>query len=205
MVTLPESAADDEAFVGALVGKGMSCARINCAHGTHAEWIAMVRHVRAAERKLGRTCRVLMDLGGPRARTGAVFARDGRRLIAGDLLLLRASEPDPGAMDHPFQVQCLPVESSRTSARARSFRFMKEAFAPASSRWWRQVSSCRSADPPEGAKLKPDKGLNFPGTVLGIPALTDKDRADLDVVIANADLIGYSFVQNESDIESLWN
>lgn len=58
--------------------------------------------------------------------------------------------------------------------------------------------------PPGGMWLKPEKGLNFPGTNLGIPALTAKDRADLDVIVENADLIGYSFVQDASDIETLW-
>ena len=206
MVTLPESAADDAALVEALVAKGMSCARINCAHGTHAEWVAMVRHVRAAEHELGRTCRVLMDLGGPRARTGAVFARDGRRLVAGDSLLLRASEPDPQAMDYPFQVQCLPVEilphlnkGTLLSIDEGSIRARVESVGEAG------VLATILRTPPEGSKLKPDKGLNFPGTVLGISALTDKDRADLDVVVSNADLVGYSFVQSESDIETLWS
>src|SRR5262249_37224033 len=110
MVTLPERAATDAPFVETLVARGMSCARINCAHGTHAEWAAMVGHVRAAEKKLGRICRVLMDLGGPRARTGAVLAREERRLLTGDSLLLRPTPPDANLVDHPFQAQCLPSE-----------------------------------------------------------------------------------------------
>lgn len=206
MVTLPESAAEDGAFVESLVAQGMSCARINCAHGTHAEWVAMVRHVRAAEQKLGRTCRVLMDLGGPRARTGAVFARDGRKLLSGDSLLLRQSEPNPVALEYPFQAQCLPIEifphleeGTLLSIDEGSIRARVESVGEAG------VLARILRTPQEGAKLKSDKGLNFPGTALGIPALTDKDRADLDVVISNADLIGYSFVQSESDIETLWS
>jgi pyruvate kinase len=205
MVTLPELAATDPAFVETLVARGMSCARINCAHGTHAEWAAMVAHVRAAENKLGRSCRVLMDLGGPRARTGAVLAREERRLLTGDALLLRSSPPDPAALNYPFQAQCLPVEifdhlgpgtvlsidEGRIHARVDS---LSKAGALA------RVTEA----PAEGVRLKPDKGLNFPGTALGIPPLTDKDRDDLAVVLAHADLIGYSFVQHESDIETLW-
>ena len=205
MVTLPEIAATDAAFVQALIARGMSCARINCAHGTHAEWQAMVGNVRAAAVKLGRGCRVLMDLGGPRARTAAVFARDERRLLAGDTLLLRREPPDPHAPEYPFQAQCLPAEifpqlvvgtalsidEGRVGARV-------EAVGRAG------IVARVTRTPPGGVKLKPDKGLNFPGTALGIPALTDKDKNDLDVVVANADLIGYSFVQNESDIHALW-
>jgi pyruvate kinase len=205
MVTLPESAATDGAFVQALVARGMSCARINCAHGTHAEWRAMVQHVRAAATTLGKSCRVLMDLGGPRARTVAVFAREDRRLLAGDALYLRRSPADPSSMERPFQAQCLPVEifshlrvGTVLSIDEGSIRAQVEATDDGGA-LVRIIQTVRG-----GAKLKADKGLNFPGTTLGIPALTDKDRSDLDVVVAEADLIGYSFVQSESDVASLW-
>lgn len=72
MVTLPTEAATDEGFVRELVKHGMDCARINCAHDDPAAWRAMVRNVRRAERETGRTCRILMDLGGPKLRTGPV-------------------------------------------------------------------------------------------------------------------------------------
>jgi pyruvate kinase len=205
MVTLPEQAATDATFVETLVARGMSCARVNCAHGTHAEWTAMAEHVRAAEKMLGRQCRVLMDLGGPRARTGAVLAREERRLLPGDTVLLRPSPPDASALDHPFQVQCLPgeifdhlVPGTVFSIDEGSVRARVESVIAAGA-----LARVTHA-PAEGAKLKPDKGLNFPGTALGMSSLTDKDRDDLDVVLAHADLIGYSFVQHEADIETLW-
>jgi pyruvate kinase len=206
MVTLPETAETDAGFVQALVARGMSCARINCAHGSHAAWLAMVRNVRAAEERVGRTCRVLMDLGGPRARTAAVFSRQDRLLLAGDRLLLRATPPDDGAGAPPFQAECAPasivgrlaigttvlVDEGKLEARV-------DDISPAG------PVAVVTRTPPGGARLKPDKGINVPGTDLGLSALTDKDREDLDVVVANADLIGYSFVQHESDVETLWS
>jgi len=74
MVTLPTEAASDYAFVRELVRHGMDCARINCAHDGDAAWGAMIRNVRRAARETGRACRVLMDLGGPKLRTGPVKA-----------------------------------------------------------------------------------------------------------------------------------
>jgi len=62
-----------------------------------------------------------------------------------------------------------------------------------------RVTDC----PDEGMKLKPEKGLNFPDTALGIPALTAKDLADLDFVAAHADGIGLSFVQTAADVALL--
>ena len=72
MVTLPSEAATDPALVDALVDGGMDCARINCAHDAPEAWAAMAAHVRAAAQRRGRPCRVLMDVGGPKLRTGAL-------------------------------------------------------------------------------------------------------------------------------------
>ena len=74
MVTLPSQAATDYLFVRELVVRGMDCARINCAHDDHNTWAGMVSHVRRAVQETGRPCRVLMDLAGPRVRTGTIVA-----------------------------------------------------------------------------------------------------------------------------------
>ncbi|HLZ08634.1 MAG TPA: pyruvate kinase, partial [Chloroflexota bacterium] len=55
----------------------------------------------------------------------------------------------------------------------------------------------------KGERLQPDKGLNFPGTDLKVNPLTEKDLRDLDFVAQNADIVGYSFVQEPSDITRL--
>ncbi|MEW5966086.1 MAG: pyruvate kinase [Pseudomonadota bacterium] len=70
MVTMPSEAADDGRLVHALLEQGMDCMRINCAHDDVTAWKRMIDHLREAERKLGRSCRVFMDLGGPKLRTG---------------------------------------------------------------------------------------------------------------------------------------
>jgi pyruvate kinase len=70
MVTLPPEAATDFALVQQLVGSGMDIARINCAHDGPAAWTAMAHNVRRAAEQAGRTLKVLMDLGGPKLRTG---------------------------------------------------------------------------------------------------------------------------------------
>jgi pyruvate kinase len=56
---------------------------------------------------------------------------------------------------------------------------------------------------PQGSKLGPEKGLNFPDTTIDLPALTGKDREDLDCVVKHADIVGYSFVQSGDDMELL--
>lgn len=72
MVTFPSEAADDYPFVRDLVLRGMDCARINCAHDNAAAWLRMVQFVRQAEKETGRACKIMMDLAGPKLRTGPV-------------------------------------------------------------------------------------------------------------------------------------
>ncbi|MFO7954733.1 pyruvate kinase [Thioalkalivibrio sp.] len=72
MVTLPTEAARDACLVQRLVGSGMDCARINCAHDDREAWGLMIRHVREASRTLDRPCRIQMDLAGHKLRTGPV-------------------------------------------------------------------------------------------------------------------------------------
>ncbi len=70
MVTIPSEAADRPGLLDQLVAAGMDVMRINCAKDNPERWKRMIDHLRAAERRVGRSCRVLMDLAGPNPRTG---------------------------------------------------------------------------------------------------------------------------------------
>jgi len=72
LVTLPGSAADDYALIRDMLLQGMDCARINCAHDNPAVWDRLTRQIKRARRETGRSCRILMDLGGPKLRTGEI-------------------------------------------------------------------------------------------------------------------------------------
>ncbi|MGV9712896.1 pyruvate kinase [Gordonia sp. NPDC003424] len=54
-----------------------------------------------------------------------------------------------------------------------------------------------------GSKLRAEKGINLPDTVLPVPALTDDDIADLDAVVELADMVNLSFVRGPDDVASL--
>lgn len=70
MVTLPSEAVTDATLIHRLLEAGMDCMRINCAHDDQAAWLRMIQHLRRAEQALERSCRILMDLAGPKLRTG---------------------------------------------------------------------------------------------------------------------------------------
>jgi pyruvate kinase len=57
--------------------------------------------------------------------------------------------------------------------------------------------------PPGGAKLRSDKGINFPDSMLKLPSLTPNDLAALDTGVAFADIVGLSFVRTAADVEAL--
>jgi pyruvate kinase len=118
MVTMPSEAATDYGLVRDLLAAGMDCMRINCAHDAPPAWAAMVAHLRRAEAEVGRPCRVLMDLAGPKLRTGpleagpAVLKWRPRRGAAGVLLApariwltgIAAGVPAPGPADATLPV-----------------------------------------------------------------------------------------------------
>jgi len=72
MVTMPSEAADDPAIIPTLLAQGMDVMRINCAHDGPAAWTRMLQHLRDAEQKMDKPCRVSFDLAGPKLRTGAI-------------------------------------------------------------------------------------------------------------------------------------
>lgn len=204
MVTLPTEAARDYPFVRDLMLRGMNVARINCAHDSPDEWGMMIDNVRRAETETGRICKVHMDLGGPKNRTGEIWqAENGRRVVPGDRLLLRRNTP-AASKEYPFQIQAtLPevldqlkvgaavwIDDGKLGARV-------EAILPEGA----VLHVTRTRE--KGERLKPDKGLNFPDTTLKLAALTEKDCQDLDFIARRADIIGYSFVQEVSDVEAL--
>lgn len=246
MVTLPTEAASNYTMVRELIRRGANCLRINCAHDTPEDWAKMIGHIRTAEQETGLSCKVMMDLAGPKIRTGSVLLPPQReRVFHGDTIILRrnhspslhhstvdttqegthctllsdqsgeGTEPttacaiDQSTSDR-FQTTCTipeildlltpntPVYIDDGKIRTRVID-INYSFGNGESGVLLQVTQVS----PKGVKLKPEKGLNFPQTTLPFCSLTAKDLVDLDFVAANADIIGYSFVQQASDIELL--
>ena len=97
MVTLPSEAAGDFGLVRRLLVSGMDIARINCAHDGSDEWKAMATHVRRAAKAVGRPVKILMDLGGPKLRTGSIAPGPA-------VLKLRPQRDDVGRVLAPARV-----------------------------------------------------------------------------------------------------
>lgn len=72
MVTMPSDAAQDYGLVLGLLNNGMDCMRINCAHDDPEKWSRMIENLSRAREETGKPCMVIMDIPGPKLRTGPI-------------------------------------------------------------------------------------------------------------------------------------
>jgi pyruvate kinase len=204
MVTLPTEAADDPALLTTLLRNGTNVVRINCAHDGPSVWAAMIANLRAAEKATGRRARILADLGGPKVRTGQVrIARHQGRIHDGDQILLTAGGfADP--KHHPWQAECEPASIVQRLAVGDPVFIDDGKLSARVERREHEGVVIRAAHVgPKGFRLKPEKGLNFPSTDLGLLPLTDEDHRSLDFIAREVDMIGYSFVHSAADVRLL--
>jgi pyruvate kinase len=180
--------------IGALLQAGANVLRINASHGTpelRAEWIAAARKV--ADRN-GMPIAVLLDLQGPRIRVGDLSAP--RELRAGQEVVFAPEELAQGDE--------LPTtyEGLATDAKVGSRILLNDGLLSV---------EVIGVDPPrvrgrvvDGGILTAHKGMNLPGVHVSAPALTEKDRADVqDAVKIGVDYLALSFVRRPEDIEEL--
>jgi pyruvate kinase len=203
MVTLPSEAATDTTLADALVAAGMSSARINCAHDDAGAWRAMAAQVRRAAAAAGRECRILMDIGGPKCRIETVHAAGKVRLFTGDRFVLARSLAEARSTDAVVATIAFPhlVDLLQPGAEIwiNDGRIGARVTECAAGRAVLEVTAARA----KGERLKPEKGINFPGMEMGLDPITQEDLADLDAVAELADLVGFSFVQRPEDIARL--
>jgi pyruvate kinase len=221
MVTLPTEAATDYALVKEIVRRGANCVRINCAHDAPEIWQRMIDQLRRAEQEIGTSCKVIMDLAGPKIRTGSVLAPpDKKRVFQGDQIVLSRCVPEPGREIGADEAIPSPVDHFQTCCTIPEILDLLVVDAPVyidDGKLQTRVIDTQYPLPdgqsglllevthasPKGVKLRPEKGLNFPNTNLALSPLTTKDLVDLDFVAAHADIVDYSFVQRPADIELL--
>lgn len=206
LVTLPTEAAEDATFCLRLAERGVGAVRINCAHDGPEVWRAMIAHARAASDRTGQRMAVLMDLGGPKIRTGDHrLPKKVKRLFAGDTLALTL----PGQLGHAPRdmaaMECSLPEALHVVLPGQRVHLDdgKLACRVIDTDDWGVTLHIDAAPAEKGYKLKAEKGVNFPDCALDIPALTEADEAALRFAVHHADGVEFSFVQHVSDIERL--
>ena len=186
-------ASSEYATIKALFEAGADVFRFNFSHGSHADHQARYGIVRAIEKELGRPIAILADLQGPKLRIGQ-FEGGKVTLNAGaEFQLDRA--PAPGSVSRV----CLPhpelfaAVSAGQSLLLDDGRIRLEVLASDAGTIRTRVVT--------GGVLSDRKGVNVPDAVLPIPALTVKDKADLEFALGlGVDWIALSFVQLPEDV-----
>lgn len=182
--------------IQALVDAGMDVARINRSHGSAEEHAKVYQNVRDAAQASGRSVAVLVDLQGPKIRLGR-FADGPHFLNEGDVFTITTEDVEgtkelvstthkglPGDArvgdpllidDGKVLVRVTAVEGPRVVTRV-------EIPGPVSN----------------------NKGINLPGVAVSVPAMSDKDVADLRWALnIGADIIALSFVRNAADYDDV--
>jgi pyruvate kinase len=206
MVTLPSEAAGDVSFLLRLAELGVEAVRINCAHDNEDAWAGMIGNVRRAAEKTGRRMKVLMDLAGPKIRTGGIRKLKGlKRLAVGDKLAVTLPGLLCEADETLLAVECT-LSEALNAAEIGQRLFIDDGKLSAQvvrREPWGVVVIIIGSSGEIGYKLKPEKGINFPDTEFSVPALTEDDQASLKFIARHADGIEFSFVQHPDDVAQL--
>ena len=176
-----------------LSAAGADAFRINMSHGTQDDKVALVTAIRALESETGRPSTILFDLQGPKLRVGD---------FAGGSAILEA-----GAA---FRFDRLPTPGDATRVELPHAELFEAVHAGDrllidDGKVRLRVASA-TAERIEtivevGGAVSDHKGVNVPDVLVPIPALTDKDKADLAFALdQGADWIALSFVQRPEDV-----
>jgi pyruvate kinase len=202
MVTLDKSYAENHDKVRDTLMAGMNVARINCAHDDEYIWERMIIHLRRAAKETHRTCKIYMDLAGPKIRTLIAGRENKKRKIEvapGETIYLTDNiendiseekiigctiegivqqlKKGERVLFDDGSIECRIEEVSKGKARLTVVRVSREK-----------------------PFIKPEKGMNFPDSDLSVSSLTDFDISCLPFIAEHADLIGYSFIRNSNDL-----
>ena len=189
-------ASSDARTLRALIGAGLDVARVNFSHGDPAEKVRTMRLIRSVAADLGTSVAILADLCGPKIRVGK---------FRGDSVALREGSTVTVTVD--------PVVGGDGLIPSQYRRLVKDVDVGSSIllddgnlelRVLRKRPRALEAKVVRGGVLKNNKGMNLPGSALGIPALTAKDRSDVRYALAGgADYIALSFVRQPRDLMDL--
>ena len=172
---------------------GADVFRLNFSHGTHEDHAARFAMIRDLEARFGRPIGILADVQGPKLRVGTfgggrVFLQTGQSFR----LDLNATPGDSQrvTLPHPEIIAAAAIGCTLLlddgKLRLRVVRKRPDAL---------------ETEVVVGGPLSDRKGVNVPDVVLPIPALTEKDRADLAFALDHgANYIGLSFVQRPEDV-----
>ncbi len=188
----------DPAVLRRLAGVGVSVFRLNFSHGTHEEHAQAIRDIRRVQEEIGRPVGILADLSGPKLRIGPV-PNGAVELRQGDEFRL-TSRPD---ISEERRASVTFDDIHNLVEPGRRILLDDGTVQMRVERIDGYDVVCTAL---QDSVLKSRKGLNLPGTHLPIPALTPKDRRDIEFALgAGVDFVALSFVRRTADLRDARN
>jgi len=182
--------------VGDLLRAGMNVARLNFSHGTHQDHKQVYDLVRNAAAESGAPIGILADLQGPKIRLGS-FATGPTEWRTGDVVRItvedvqgthdRVSTTYTGLADDAKPGDRLLIDDGKVGLSVT-----------------RVDGPDVVCEVTEGGPVSDHKGVSLPGMDVSVPALSDKDKADLEFALQlGVDFIALSFVRSPADIDQV--
>ena len=190
-------ACNSEAILRDLMRLGMDVARLNFSHGTHEEHSQNIERLRRVAKEEKRTICILQDLQGPKIRTGRMKGGVPVSLEAGSHVTITPRDIEGTSTVIPTTFQGLAREVAPGARILLNDGLIELCVIRARG----EDVECEVIN---GGPLGEHKGINLPGVALSIPALTDKDRADLEFGLKHGiDLLAISFVRSGADVREV--
>ena len=175
-----------------LVLAGMNVARLNLSHGEYADHAQNYHNVRNAADHTGRGVAIMADLQGPKIRLGR-FADGPVDVVIGDQFIITTDDVPGdrhmcGTTYKGLPADCKPGDRILVDDGKVGFDVIEVTDTQV-------VMRCT-----EAGRLSDNKGLNLPSAAVSVPALSEKDIADLRWALQQGvDLVALSFVRSAED------
>ncbi len=193
---------EDEDTIRKLIETGVNVARINCSHGDWAERRKRIETVRQIAKDLRRPVGILVDLQGPKIRTGTL-PEDGIEIVTDERIILSSNENKANYSKFPRIVHIRNYPKLASDLAPGQRILLDDGLL-------RLTVVQIQDDEVEckvifGGTLKSNKGVNLPESKqLQVEAITAKDREDIiEAIRVEADFIALSFVRRAEDIIDL--
>jgi pyruvate kinase len=190
-------ATDTPERIGELIDAGVNVIRMNLSHGSHAEHQRRIETVRSCARKAKKPVGILLDLQGPKIRTGPLADGKYVQLEYGQQFTITTRQVPGDAQVVSTTYPALPGD-----VRGGDRVLLSDGLIEL------QVQNVSETDVVtkviHGGELRPNQGINLPGVMVSAPSLTDKDIDDLTFGLdMGVDYVALSFVRKPEDIRVL--
>jgi len=181
-----------------LVKAGVNVFRLNFSHGSHEDKARIIGYIREMNVKEPYNISILADLQGPKLRVGEI-ENGALEIVPGDILTFTCREKVVGTMERIY----VSYPNLNQDVKVGDKIMIDDGKLEVVVIEITEGGDVRVAVT-YGGTLLPKKGLNLPDTEISLPAMTEKDIADLAFIITqNVDWVALSFVRKAEDIIDL--